>query len=821
MTSERKGKFMRKFLVLLLVMIQCLSMVSFASNDVLAPQNLMTPPNAQTDTTITLLWDKPETYDNVEGYKIYNGGTYVGSTTKGNYTVTGLTEGTSYSFTVKAYDTDGNLSAASNSLTAETKVFGDVIDVTEAPYNAAGDGTTNDTEVIQAAINDCEDGEIVYLPEGYTFKTGALFLKSNMVFKIDGHLQGSTSYEDYLPLIDSRWEGHEYQTFASLLNLGQMAGDDRTTHQIENVIICGSGSIHGGGDTLGNNEKYSPYGDALTEIPLHNNKPQRIRGRLVCMMNANNIAVSGLTIEDGPSWTFQPIYSSNLTFMDLNIDTYGVHNGDGIDPDSSEDVFIFNCEIRTGDDCIAIKSGKDNEGYQIGIPSQRIRITDCEFTNGHGGVVFGSEMSGGIKDVFIQDVEITIPSNYPGLRFKTTAKRGGTVENITAKDVLINNVGSDAIRLTTVYTANTDPHSPAAPVNPVFNNFLFENINVLDGGRAVKITGMSEEPIKNITFKNCSFNTTNGVKINNGKNITFTDVVINNSNGPKYDVTNSENVVIDYTSSLIEDLSINGDEVWSINETLDTNDLLYTDRDITIESIPEAYEDLEWIRTANDSKTYNDTNTLASFTASRDINVYVAADDRTKDDLAWLSEWEETDDDITSDNDETLSIFKKSFSEDETISLGIVDESSTNMYIVILEPNTIVSTTAWYKIKHQSSNKFLDSEGNGELALREAKNQDDQLWRFVEHSDGTFSIDNKRDNRGYLDSESNNEVVWKASESNTSDDVKWTLDKISGDLFRMENVKSGRGYLVRGSGDTVEWNDGTQNDNSKWLLIKQ
>jgi len=395
-------------------------------------------------------------------------------------------------------------------------------DVTQS--GAVGDGSTDNTSAIQSVIDACQAGDTVVIPEG-TFVSGALFLKSNMTLEIDGTLKGSTNLSDY-PLIPCRYEGWELNCYASLLTLGKR--DQTGPYNITNVIIDGSGVIDASGLELGPAEKKK--------------SGNRARGRAICMMNAQNITVRGLTVSYGPAWTVHPIYSDNLLFDHLRLisknDTTRIANGDGIDPDSCTNVRITNCYFHTGDDSIAIKSGKNLEGYTIAKPSQHIIVDHCTVDNSMGGIVIGSEMSGGVSDVQVSDCSISHTS-WEGLDIKSSPGRGGTVQNVSFSNVTMEKVRV-AIRITTAYTTNND--GQAAPVPPTLKGVKCENITCTGAAKAIEVAGLPNSPITDVQFNNCNLSANKGATVDHADSVSFTNVTINASSGPKFSVTNSTNV---------------------------------------------------------------------------------------------------------------------------------------------------------------------------------------------------------------------------------------------------------------------------------------
>ncbi|GGH63175.1 polygalacturonase [Filimonas zeae] len=389
-------------------------------------------------------------------------------------------------------------------------------------YGAKADSLVN-TRAIQAAINACTEGGTVYIPKG-TFISGALFLKSNMTLYIekDGVLKGSVAPDDYLPMMLNRFEGWEMKTYASLLNAGTLNRDG--SYNVKNLRITGEGTIAGGGRKLGDAMKSSGG--------------LRIRGRLICLMNCQDVCISGLTITEPPSWTIHYIYSNNVTCNNLNIITKGIHNGDGIDPDSSTDCYIFNCTFNTGDDCIAIKSGKNPEGYYVGKPTRNVRITDCDFKNGHG-ISIGSEMSGGVSEVLVQDCKAG--ALLHGMQIKGTKDRGGYVKNVTVRDCQL-------LQITIFSAVNYNNDGEAAPQIPTFENFIFRNIDLsAAGGKdpVININGFKDPAhrLKNVQFINVKTPEQNAkVLVNDAEKVQFTNVQSASGSKPQYTVNNSEGV---------------------------------------------------------------------------------------------------------------------------------------------------------------------------------------------------------------------------------------------------------------------------------------
>jgi exo-poly-alpha-galacturonosidase len=379
------------------------------------------------------------------------------------------------------------------------------------------------TIAIQAAINACTNGGTVYIPKG-NFISGALFLKSNMTFYIEkgGTLKGAVTPEDYLPMILNRFEGWELKTYASLLNAGILKLDG--SYNVKNVRITGGGTISGGGKKLGS--------------AMWTTGGERSRGRLICLMNCQDVSISNLTITEPPSWTIHYIYSNNISCHDLKIITLNIRNGDGIDPDSSTDSYIFNCTFDTGDDCVAIKSGKNPEGFLIAKPTKNVRITDCDFIRGHD-ISIGSEMSGGVSDVLVQDCKAGALLN--GMQIKGTKERGGYVKNITVENCQL-------LKITVFSKLNYNNDGEAAPEPPTFENFIFKNIDLSQASvkeAVININGFKDPAhlLRDVTFTNINMPEKAKVVINDAEKIKFSEVKSASGAKPTYVVSNGTEII--------------------------------------------------------------------------------------------------------------------------------------------------------------------------------------------------------------------------------------------------------------------------------------
>ncbi len=479
--------------------------------------------------SIVLWWDKPECTRTDWKYEIFLDGMPCGETKKTHFTLTNLESGRDYSVQVLLTDSGGQI-ANEASAVVHTPAPRSRIDVTGAPYLAKGDGATMNTAALQKALDDCPAGGSVYLPAG-TYLTGALRLHSDMELYLekDAVLLGTSDPSDYLPRIHSRFEGTEMECYQSLLNLGNL--DHSSGPNCSNVIIRGEGTIQGGGFPLAwatiesERDRLKDYlasnAALVAECENNNTIPGRVRGRLINISNCSNVRISGLTLADGASWNVHMIYSDGIVTDHCTFRSVGVWNGDGWDPDSSENCTIFACVFHTEDDSVAIKSGKNPEGNIINRPTRNIRIFDCYSSFGHG-LCIGSEMSGGVENVKIWDCDLE--RSMVGIQIKGTKKRGGYVRGLNVQDCIVP-------CLLAVSVGYNDDGIPAAEP-PIFEDLRYERVTVTGRSlnrewadcKAIELIGFDKaHPIRNVLFKSVKMTGGLGVNTELCENVRFED----------------------------------------------------------------------------------------------------------------------------------------------------------------------------------------------------------------------------------------------------------------------------------------------------------
>lgn len=414
-------------------------------------------------------------------------------------------------------------------------------------YGIETDGRENITRKLSALIEQIEKdgGGTIYFPAGL-YTSGSIFLKSNMTLYLESGavIQGSENPEDY-PLIDSsRIPGWNLPSHAGLI----------AAIEAENIAVQGRGKIDGRGWFW-----WEKRGDH--------------RPRAIQMIACENILIENITIVNSAMWTVHPVCSSNVTIHGITIkNPYDSPNTDGINPEGCKNVRISDCCIDVGDDCVTLKSGTQDDLYIRQHPCENISITNCTMVHGHGGVVMGSEMSGGVKKVTISNCVFC--GTDRGIRIKTRRLRGGTVEDIRVSNIVMENVFSPIV-MNCFYNCGTKPEDfdfasspekkPVQEDTPFFRNLHFSGIIARNvQACACYIGGLPEMPIDGITIENfsvemapdaqpkpldCTYDDAHakgkGLLISNAKNLFLRNIRISAPNESALEAENIENLSAD------------------------------------------------------------------------------------------------------------------------------------------------------------------------------------------------------------------------------------------------------------------------------------
>lgn len=368
-------------------------------------------------------------------------------------------------------------------------------------------------EAINRAIEACNKagGGRVVVPAG-EFLTGAIRLRSNVDLHISkgATLKFATEAKAYLPIVHTRWEGMELMHLSPLIY----------AYEEKNIAITGEGTLDGQGKSFFWKWHGNPnYGGDPAKL-----SQRTARARLYEMMDKNvpvaerifgeghwlrpqfiqpykckNVLIEGVKIVDSPMWEVHPVLCENVTIRNLNIASHGPNN-DGCDPESCKDVLIDNCFFDTGDDCIAIKSGRNNDGRRLNTPTENIIVRNCTMKDGHGGITVGSEISGGVKNLFAHDNRLDSPDLWTAIRVKNNASRGGKLENFYYRNNTVGQVSRAVVEI----DFNYEEGAKGAYI-PVVRNLQVDGLTCRTGNRAVDLQGLDNAPIYDVSLSNCTF----------------------------------------------------------------------------------------------------------------------------------------------------------------------------------------------------------------------------------------------------------------------------------------------------------------------------
>ena len=363
-------------------------------------------------------------------------------------------------------------------------------------------GDTNDcSSAIELAIEACvrAGGGHVVIPAG-EFLTGAVHLKSGVDLHLETNavLLFSTNPTNYLPLVFTRFEGTELYNYSPLIYaLGQ-----------KNVALSGDGTIDGQADDSNwmawkNTKSRATLVKMATDgVPVEQRRfgpGFNLRPGFIEFNRCENVLIQGIHIRRSPMWEIHPLLCTNVTVRGVDIMSHGVNN-DGCDPESCSDVLIEKCLFDTGDDCIAIKSGRNNDGRRVNVPSVNLVIRDCTMRDGHGGVTIGSEISGSCSNVFVENCAMNSPNLVCALRLKSNAVRGGVLQNIFMRNVNVGTVKDSVLQIDFLYEEGAK-----GDFKPVAHNVVMENITVAQTPRVLNVRGFPGADISGVRIYNSTF----------------------------------------------------------------------------------------------------------------------------------------------------------------------------------------------------------------------------------------------------------------------------------------------------------------------------
>lgn len=396
-------------------------------------------------------------------------------------------------------------------------------------------------EAINLAIIACSQagGGKVIVPQG-EFYTGPLTMKSNVNLHLEegAYLKFSTDTYLYTTTVLTRWEGVDcYNLHPLIYAYGET-----------NIAITGKGTIDGQGSNenwwymcgaahygwtegkisqrVTGRDKLLMYAETFTPIDKRQmGLEDGLRPQLINFYRCNTVLIEDVTLKNSPFWVIHPLFCKDLTVRGVNILSHGP-NSDGCDPESTQNVLIENCVFDTGDDCIAIKSGRNADGRKWDVPSQNIIVRNCEMKDGHGGVVVGSEISGGYKNLYVENCKMDSPNLDRVIRIKTNNCRGGVIENIYVRNIEVGQCREAVLKINLQYE-NKEQCDRSFP--PVVRHVYLENVTSGKSQYGALITGYDDRTnIEHIYISNSKFNNVKaGNKVTGAKDVKFSNLYVN------------------------------------------------------------------------------------------------------------------------------------------------------------------------------------------------------------------------------------------------------------------------------------------------------
>lgn len=410
-------------------------------------------------------------------------------------------------------------------------------------YGATADSTADALPAIIKAIDACNQnpgGGTVLVPAGVYFVKGPIHLKSHVNLHLDkgARIKFSTDPKDYLPVVLTRYEGVEIMNYSPLVYAyGQsdfaLTGEGVLDGQASNENWWNwTGSKRFGwkeGMPSSNDPDTKPALDQMNrdQVPVEKRifgAGHYLRPSFVEFYQCKNILIKGLTIINAPFWILHPTLSQNITIDSVSTVSAGPNN-DGCDPESCTDVLIKNCFFATGDDCIAIKSGRNEDGRRVNVPAKNIIIEDCHMQDGHGGVVIGSEASGGAEDIYAQNCIMNSPNLDRAIRIKSNACRGGVMRRFYFRDIKVGQVHEAVVKINMFYGKENESDCNYIPT---LDSVFINNVTSKNSRYALNLKGREGKPVTHIFIDNCSFeNVKLPNEINNIQNLNIQNTTIN------------------------------------------------------------------------------------------------------------------------------------------------------------------------------------------------------------------------------------------------------------------------------------------------------
>ncbi|WP_080057580.1 glycoside hydrolase family 28 protein [Spirosoma aerolatum] len=451
-------------------------------------------------------------------------------------------------------------------------------------FGAVADGLTLNTVAITKAIEQCNraGGGVVLIPRGL-WLTGPIILKSHVNLHLaEGALLQFTDQRSVYPLVNTTWEGEE-----ALRNQAPISGTD-----LDNIAITGKGILDGSGDVwrmvkrskltddqwkklvasggVVNEKKDMWYPSeqsfkGATMSAVKSGQPMSyyegikdfLRPNMLSLTRCKRILLEGVTFQNSPAWCLHPLLCEHITLRKVTAkNPWYAQNGDGLDLESCRNGLVEDCTFDVGDDGICIKSGRDEQGRKRGVPTENIIVRNCRVYNAHGGFVIGSEMSGGVRNLYVSNC--TFMGTDVGLRFKTARGRGGIVENIFVDGVDMTNIAGEAILFDMYYAAKDPvpqhgertelPQIPAQPLSegtPQFRAFQIRNVTCKGAETGIMVRGLPEMAVKDILIENAVLQSRKGLVCIEAENIRLKNVTLMSPAKTLMQIQNSRSLTLD------------------------------------------------------------------------------------------------------------------------------------------------------------------------------------------------------------------------------------------------------------------------------------
>lgn len=486
---------------------------------------------------------------------------------------------------------------------AEASFPDNTVSITD--FGAVSDGQTLNTKAIADAIDDIskKGGGKVVIPRGL-WLTGPIILKSNInLCAEEGALVIFSKDKAHYPLIETNYEGSSAIRCTSPI----------TGRDLENIALTGKGIFDGSGEVWRPVKKekmtesqwnnllksggvvdeqgkiwYPSTGymeirnlrrmnssDQNVNLEAYEKIKDVFRPVMVSLVNCKKVLLDGPVFQNSPAWCLHPLLCEDLIIRNVTVkNPWFSQNGDGLDIESCKNVLLYDSSFDVGDDGICIKSGKDAEGRKRGRPTENLIIKNCVVYHGHGGITVGSEMSGGVKNVFAS--ECTFIGTDVGLRFKSNRGRGGVVENIYFTDIDMINIPTQAISFNLYYGGNEgggdlveeEVIPPVTEETPAFRNITIRNVTCKGARDAVFLQGLPEMNLQNITLENIYIEADNGITCVDADGIHADGIRLITKNSPAINISNCSNIDIKKLEMMNDGhplVSVNGKRTKSIN----------------------------------------------------------------------------------------------------------------------------------------------------------------------------------------------------------------------------------------------------------------